>query len=104
MALWGSGVRAPSAPPSKMMKSLLIAALATLAGGTGLFAQEIVVFGRGNSLVLAPGVADTNAPDMAKASFLAAFKADLHKPAAFAETAELTNFPGRGRIVPGAGG
>jgi hypothetical protein len=86
------------------MRILLIAAAAWLAGSVGGFAQEIVVFGRGNSLVLAPGIADTNAPDMAKASFLAAFKADLQKPAAFGETAELIDFPNHGRSVPGAGG
>jgi hypothetical protein len=86
------------------MRILLIAATIWLAGGMGLLAQDIVVFGRGNSLVLAPGVVDTNAPDPARASFLAAFKADLQKPAPFAETAELIDFPNRGRDIPGAGG
>ena len=86
------------------MRIQFIAALLWLATGTGLFAKEIVVYGRGNSVVLAPEITDTNAPDPAKASFLAAFKADLEKPADFAETAKLTDFPKHGRIIPGADG
>jgi hypothetical protein len=86
------------------MRILLIAAALSLAPGTRLAAQEIVVFGRGDSVVLAPGMAVTNAADPARASFLATFKADLEKPAPFTESAQLVDFPNRGRPVPGAGG
>jgi hypothetical protein len=86
------------------MRIALTAATLWLALGTRLVAQEIVVFGRGDSSVLAPGISITNAADPARASFLAAFKADLEKPAPFAETAQLVDFPIRGRPVPGAGG
>src|ERR1019366_9352275 len=84
------------------MKILLIAAGLQLS--IGLFAQEVVVFAKGDSLVLGSTNAATELKDPAQASFLAAFKADLAKPSAFKGPDKLSDLPEYGRKVPGATG
>jgi len=86
------------------VKELLIAALISLAFATGLRAQEIVVFAKGDSLALGPGISSATITTPVKAAFLDAFKADLARAAAFGETNKLTDFPTYGRNVPGAAG
>jgi len=86
------------------MKTLLIAAIVWLAFETGLSAQETVVFAKGDSLALGPGTSGNTVTNPVKASFLAAFKADLANPSAFVEPAKLTELPNYGRKVEGAGG
>ena len=75
--------------------------IACLLLSTGLFARDMVVFAKGDSIVLGSGT-ETNDP--AKASFLAAFKADLAHPSAFAGPFQLGDLPEFGRKVPGATG
>jgi hypothetical protein len=84
------------------MKILLI--VAGLQLSIGLFAQEIVVLAKGDSLVLGSTNAATELKDPAQASFLAAFKADLAHPATFAGPDKLSDLPEYGRKVPGAAG
>jgi DNA-directed RNA polymerase subunit RPC12/RpoP len=62
-----------------------------------------VIFAKGNSIEMAGGTADVEVKDPAEAAFLAAFKADLARPLAFAGPLPLTPLSG-GRIVPGATG
>jgi len=83
---------------------LLIAAALCLAFATGLRAQEIVVFAKGDSLALGPGVSSNTITNPAKAAFLDAVKADWGRAVAFGETNKLTDFPTYGRNVAGAGG
>jgi hypothetical protein len=82
----------------------VIAAILWVAFGTGLFAQEVVVFAKGDSLALGSGISGNTVTNPVKASFLGAFKADLAHPSAFKEPAKLTDLPDYGRKVPGAGG
>jgi hypothetical protein len=84
------------------MKILLI--IACLQFSTGLFAQEIVVFAKGDSLVLGSTNATAEMKDSAKASFLSAFKADFAHPTAFKGPYKLSDLPEYGRKVPGAAG
>ncbi len=84
------------------MKILLVAIGLQLS--IGLFAQEIVVFEKGNSLVLGSTNAAIGLKDPAQAAFLAAFKADIAHPSAFAEPDKLADLPEGGRKVPGAAG
>jgi hypothetical protein len=84
------------------MKILFI--IACLQFSTGLFAQEIVVFAKGDSLVLASTNAATEIKDPPKASFLASFKADLTHPSAFVGPDKLSDLPEFGRKIPGADG
>jgi len=79
------------------MKILLI--MTSLQLSTALFAGDIVVFAKGDSLVLGTNAAAAEVKDPAKASFLAAFKAS-----AFARPEKLSSLPDGGREVPGAGG
>ena len=84
------------------MKILLIAAGIQL--GIGLFAQEIVVFNKGNCLVLGSTNAVSELKDPAQAASLAAFKADLARPSKFEGPDQLSDLPEFGRKVPGATG
>ena len=61
-----------------------------------------VVFGKGDSLVLGSGTNEAEVEDPAKAAFLAAFKADLAAPLAFAGPLPLTTHTGVGRDIPTA--
>jgi hypothetical protein len=67
-------------------------------------ARAIVVFARGNSIVLGSESSGAEVEDPARASFLAAFQADINNPAAFRGPLKLTGLPLAGRTVPGAGG
>ena len=62
------------------------------------------VFAKGESLVLGAGTVEAEVKDPAQAAFLAAFKANLARPLAFAGPIGLTPLPGSGRFVPGATG
>jgi hypothetical protein len=84
------------------MKILLL--IASLQLSPALFAEDVVVFAEGDSLVLGANAAATEVKDPAKASFFAAFKADLPHPSAFAGPDKLSDLPDGGRNVPGAGG
>jgi hypothetical protein len=84
------------------MKTLLIVACLQLS--TGLFAREIVVFAKGDSLVLDSTNAMPEVKDPAKASFLAAFQSDLDHPSTFAGPYKLSDLPEYGRKVPDAAG
>lgn len=81
------------------MRLLLI--LICFLTGTALFAGDIVVFAKGDSLALGTG---PDPADPAKATFLAAFKADLAHPAAFEGPFQLVELPDFGRKVPDATG
>jgi DNA-directed RNA polymerase subunit RPC12/RpoP len=61
-----------------------------------------VVFAKGDSIVLGAGTAEADMKDSLKAAFLAAFKADLAAPLAFAGPLPLTTHTGVGRDVPTA--
>ena len=63
-----------------------------------------VVFAKGDSIVLGAGTNEVEVKDPARASFLAAFKADLARPLAFKGPAPLTPLSGNGRTVAGANG
>jgi DNA-directed RNA polymerase subunit RPC12/RpoP len=60
------------------------------------------VFAKGDSIVLGAGTNEAEVKDPAQASFLAAFKADLAAPLAFAGPLPLTTHTGVGRNVPTA--
>jgi hypothetical protein len=64
----------------------------------------IIVYAKGESAMVDAIAAPAKPVDPAKAAFLAAFQADLMKPAPFVEPLEVGNFPVYGRDVPGAGG
>jgi hypothetical protein len=86
-----------------MKKPLLLLAGLLFAGG--LFANDIVVFAKGDSLALDASAAPPAFPaDPAKAAFLGAFQADLAHPGSFAAPARLVAPPEWGRTVPGAHG
>ena len=61
-----------------------------------------VVFAKGDSIVLGAGTNEADMKDSLKAAFLAAFKADLAAPLAFAGPLPLTTHTGVGRDVPTA--
>ena len=63
-----------------------------------------VVFAKTNSIELGAGMAEAEVKDPAQAAFLAAFKADLARPLAFAGPVELTIPSGNSRPIPGATG
>jgi hypothetical protein len=84
------------------MKILLVAVGLQLT--IGLFAQDIVVFEKGNSLVLGSTTSAAESKDPAQAAFLAAFKADLTKPSGFKGPDKLSDLPKYGRKGPGATG
>jgi hypothetical protein len=84
------------------MKRLLL--LAGLLLGGGLFAQQIAVFAKGDFSLLDSGAPASGPKDPAKAAFLAAYQADLARPAAFATPFALSAPPEWGRTVPGAAG
>jgi hypothetical protein len=85
-----------------MKKLLLFTGL--LLGGTGLFAQQIAVFAKGEFSVLDSGPPVPGPKDPAKAAFLAAYQADRTRPAAFEASFNLSAPPDWGRTVPGAAG
>jgi DNA-directed RNA polymerase subunit RPC12/RpoP len=64
----------------------------------------IVVFGKGESNRFEVGITNAEVKDPAKAAFLAAFKADLAAPSAYAGPLPLTTHTGVGREVPTATG
>ena len=76
--------------------------LASLQLGSVVPAQHVIVFGKGDSVVLQPSTPSPETP--AKAAFYREFKADLEHPAVFEAPLELTAFPQWGRLVPGASG
>jgi hypothetical protein len=84
------------------MKMLLL--VASLQLSTVLYAEDIVVFAKGDSLMLGTNAAAATVKDPVKVSFLAAFKADCVQPAAFAGPDQLAALPNGGRKVPGANG
>lgn len=84
------------------MKTLLVIVCLQLTAG--LFAQEIIVFAKGNSLTLGSTNITAEIKDPAQASLLAAFQADLARPAAWAGPDQLADLPKFGRKVPGAAG
>jgi hypothetical protein len=63
-----------------------------------------VVLAKGESVVMGDGAAEAAVTNMAQASFLATFKADLAAPLAFAAPLPLTTQSGNGGKVPGATG
>jgi hypothetical protein len=71
--------------------------------GGALFAQEIIVFAKGDSFVLgATNIATPN--NSTNRSFLSAFQSDLAVPVKFKGPDELSDLPEFGRKVPGATG
>jgi hypothetical protein len=78
--------------------------LASLQLGSVVPSQHVIVFGKGDSVVLHPPASAPLPEAPAKAAFFRAFKADLEHPAVFDATVELTSFPQWGRLVPGASG
>lgn len=84
------------------MKTLLL--IAGLQLSASLFAEDIVVFSKSDSLVLRTTNTATGLKDPAQVSFLAAFRADLAHPSAFNGPYPLSDLPDYGRKVPGATG
>ena len=84
------------------MKKLLI--LSGLLLGGGLCAQSIAVFAKGEFLLLDAGIPAPAPPEPARVAFLAAYRADLAQPAAFAAPNPLSTPPAWGRAVPAATG
>ena len=64
----------------------------------------LVVFGKGDSLVLGSGTNEAEVEDPAKAAFLSAFKADLAHPLAFEGPEDLLIFPGYDGAAQSAAG
>jgi DNA-directed RNA polymerase subunit RPC12/RpoP len=64
----------------------------------------IVVFGKGEKLIVGEEKAGAEVKDPAKAAFLTAFKADLAAPSVYAGPLPLTTHSGVGREVPTATG
>ena len=64
----------------------------------------MVVFAKGNSVMLGTGTAEAEVKDPAQAEFLAAFQANLARPLPFEGPVGLTPLPGGGRTIPGATG
>jgi hypothetical protein len=89
---------------TSVVRDLLIAVIISFAFVTGLRAQEIVVFAKGDSLALGPATSSSTITNPVKAAFLNTFKADLALTSASWETNKLTDFPVYGRNVAGAGG
>ncbi len=84
------------------MKTLLL--LVGLLFSTSLWAQQIVVFAKGDTLTLdAKGTAPTP-KEPAKAAFLASYQTDLTHPSAFAPIIPLIAPPEWGKAIPGAAG
>ncbi len=84
------------------MKMLLL--VACLQTGTRLFAREIVVFSKDDSLVLGSAAAAAEIKDPAQAAFLAAFKSDLAHPSPFVGPDKMSDLSEFGRKVPDATG
>ena len=63
-----------------------------------------VVFAKGDSIMLESGIAEAEVKDPAKATFLAAFKADLAHPLVFDGLGDFSIFPGYSGPSPGAAG
>ncbi len=82
------------------MKRLLL--LTGLLLGSTLLGQQIVVFAKGEFIVLDPGVAAPAPKDPGKAAFLSACRHDLAHPATFAAPFPLVAPPEWGKTVPGA--
>lgn len=64
--------------------------------------RSVIVFGKGDSILVQPSTPIPEAPT--KDIFFRAFKADLDHPAEFGPQIDLTNLPSGGRLVPGASG
>jgi hypothetical protein len=82
-----------------MIIPIIIAALQL---GSVVPTQHVIVFGKGDSVVLQSSTPPPQVP--AKAAFYRGFSADLEHPRAFAAPIALTAFPQWGRLVPGAAG
>jgi hypothetical protein len=76
--------------------------VASLQLGSVVPAQPVIVFGKGDSVVVQPSMPVPDAPT--KDIFYRAFKADMEHPAEFEPQIDLTAFPQLGRLVPGASG
>jgi hypothetical protein len=72
--------------------------------GQALHGAAIIVYAKGESTMVDAIAAPAKPAEPAKAAFLAAFQADLMKPAPFVEPLEVGKFPVYGRDVTGAGG
>jgi hypothetical protein len=81
---------------------LLIAALLQVSGR--LFAQNIVVFAKGDTLALKSAMAPAGFEDPEKDSLLTAFTADMALGPKFGSPLELSDLPRWGRKIPGAVG
>jgi hypothetical protein len=84
------------------MKKLFLL-IGLLLGGV-LMGQQIIVFSKGEFVLVDSQAAAPVPRDPAKAAFLAACQADLVRPAAFAEPLPLIAPPEWGKTVPGAAG
>ena len=84
------------------MKKLLLTGLLLFA--TGLRAAPLIVYAKGDSLVLKTDGTTPKPADAARATLLASFEADLARPAPFKPPLKLVPPPELGRTVPGARG
>jgi hypothetical protein len=78
--------------------------VAGLQFSSGLFAQNIVVLSKGDTLTVESGTTGVQQSDPTKAAFLNAFKADLARQPELKTSLELSDLPQWGRKVPGAEG
>ena len=85
-----------------MKTFLLVASL--LLTSCSLPAEQLIVFAKGDVLVLENGKAPSPPKDPAKRAFVQAVTTDLDHPTAFAPAIALVSPPEWGRTVPGANG
>ena len=84
-----------------MRKIFLLAWLLSISSA---LANDVVVFGKGNFILLKPGVASPAPQAPAKAAFLVACQADLLRPTAAVATFPLGSPPEWGKTIKGASG
>jgi hypothetical protein len=84
-----------------MLVTLLLASLQL---GGAVPAQDVIVYGKDDSVTFASPASAAPPQDPVMAAFLRSFKADLEKPAAFEKPMPVREFPVWGRSVHGAQG
>lgn len=84
------------------MKNLLL--VAGLLLSPVLFAEQIIVFSKGDLMTLDSGKTTASPQDPVKAAFVIAIKADLEHPATFAPPLKLSSPPEWGKTISGSSG
>lgn len=97
---------AQSANDIYLMKKLLLVALALAAAAAGpsLFAEQTVVFAKGETMTLGKGGSPSLPKEPAKRAFFTAARSDFEHPVAYASPLLLIAPPEWGKTIPGAKG